>query len=136
MGKILFWSSSVRLVNKMRLTCIICPLGCTLDLEVENKEIKKITGNGCKRGISFAQTEFHNPQRMVTTIVSLEGGEYPFLPVISEGEVPKKDLKECMDFLQKVKVKAPIKMGDIVAKNIVGTGVNIIAAKTARMEEM
>ena len=120
----------------MNLTCIICPLGCSIDMKVEKGEIIHISGNDCKRGIDFAQTEFHNPQRMVTTIVTLNGGEYAFLPVISESEIPKKDLRDCIHMLQKIKVKAPIKMGDIVVENILGTGINIIAAKTAKLGEI
>lgn len=36
---------------------------------------------------------------------------------------------ECMAILKKVEVTAPVKMGDIVVKNIAGTGADIIAAK-------
>lgn len=120
----------------MNLTCIICPLGCSIDMKVENGEIIDIGGNDCKRGIDFAKTEFYNPQRMVTTMVTLNEGEYPFLPVISESEIPKKNLKDCIRLLQSIKVKAPIKMGDIVIENILGTGINIIAAKTAKLGEI
>lgn len=122
------------MVSKMNLTCIVCPLGCRIDVKEEKGEIIEISGYSCKRGIAFAKTEFYNPQRMVTTIVTLEGGKYPFLPVISEREIPKENLPDCIQLLKNVHVKAPIKMGDIVAENIVGTGVNIIAAKTVETE--
>lgn len=120
----------------MKLTCIICPLGCSLDMKVEGDEIIEISGYACKRGMKFAETEFYNPQRMLTTIVSLNGGKYPFLPVISESEIPKKDFRDCIELLKSIKVKAPIKMGDIVTEDILGTGINIIAAKTAEMGEI
>ena len=117
----------------MNLTCIVCPLGCSLDIKEEKGEIIEISGHGCLRGKKFAEAEFHNHERMITTIFSLDGGEYSFLPVISEGEVPKKELRKCIDLLKKTKVKAPIKMGDVIQENILNTGINIVAAKTARM---
>ena len=119
----------------MKLTCIICPLGCSIDVQVDNDKITDISGYGCPRGVTFAETEFYNPQRMLTTIIMLDGGEYPFLPVISEGEVPKEKLKACIHVLQKLKVKAPIKMGDVVQENILDTGINIIAAKKEKIGE-
>ena len=119
----------------MRLTCIICPLGCSIEVNVENDKIVDVSGHGCPRGIKFAETEVYNPQRMLTTIMMLDGGEYPFLPVISQEEVPKEKLRDCLSLLKKNKVKAPIKMGDIIEENILGTGVNIIAAKTAGIGE-
>lgn len=119
----------------MKLTCIICPLGCRIDVKLENDKIVDISGHSCPRGVKFAETEVYNPQRMLTSIVSLEGGEYPFLPVISEKEVPKDKLRDCISLLQTMQVKAPIKMGDIVQNNILETGVNIIAAKTAGIGE-
>ncbi len=120
----------------MKVTCIVCPLGCSIDIKTENNEIIQISGNDCKRGIDFAKAEFYNPQRMVTTMVSLNYGEFPFLPVISESEIPKKNLKDCIQLLQSLIVKAPIKMGDIIIENILGTGINIIAAKTAKRGEL
>lgn len=119
----------------MKYTCIVCPLGCNIEVEEENGKITSISGHNCPRGEKFAKTEFHNPERMITTIVSLYGGEYSYLPVISDGQVPKRDLKDCMNLLKKTKVKAPVKIGDLIETNILGTGINIIAAKTAKMGE-
>lgn len=119
----------------MDFTCIVCPLGCNVELQEENGQIIKISGYGCPRGEKFAETEFHNPERMITTIVTLDGGEYSYLPVISDGQVPKKDLKACINLLKRTKVKAPIKIGELIEENILDTGINIIAAKTAKMGE-
>lgn len=119
----------------MKLTCIICPQGCNIDIKEKYNKIIHISGYSCSRGKTFAETEFYNPQRIVTTIVSLEGGEHPFLPVISKGEVPKEIIKDCIQLLKSTRVKAPVKMGEIIEENILNTGVNIMAAKTVKMEE-
>lgn len=119
----------------MKLTCIVCPLGCDIEIEEDNGNILTISGYNCPRGKLFAQTEFFNPQRMVTTIVSLDGADHLYLPVISDGEVPKKKLKHCIELLKTTRVQAPVTMGDIVLENILDTGINIIAAKTATLEK-
>lgn len=119
----------------MELTCIACPLGCSLTIRENKDKTIDISGNGCKRGIEFAETEYFNPQRMLTTIVALEGGEYPFLPVISESQVPKDKLVECIQVLQKITVKAPVNMGDTIVENLLESNINILAAKTAKVEE-
>ena len=33
------------------LTCIGCPLGCSLKVTLENGEVTDVTGNTCKRGV-------------------------------------------------------------------------------------
>lgn len=126
---------SMESVNKMKLTCIVCPLGCSLTIKENKDKSIDISGHGCKRGIQFAESEFYNPQRMLTTIVSLEGGKYPFLPVISDGLVPKDKLVACIGIMQKTTVKAPVKMGDLIKENILESNINILAAKTVKMEE-
>lgn len=119
----------------MKITCIVCPLGCSIDIKEERAEAIDISGYNCIRGKMFAETEFYKPERMVTTVVSLDGGKIPYLPVISDGQVPKQLLESCIDLLRNIEVKAPIKMGDTIVNNILGTGINIIAAKTVRMGE-
>lgn len=118
----------------MEITCIACPMGCNIEIVEEGGKIKNITGYSCQRGKKFAETEFYNPKRILTTVVSLKGGTHPCLPVISDDQVPKEVLEDCIQILKKTEVNTPIKMGDVVEENILGTGVNIIAAKTARME--
>lgn len=50
------------------LTCIGCPLGCSLTVTIENDEIK-VTGNTCKRGEAYAKKEVTDPKRIVTSTV-------------------------------------------------------------------
>lgn len=119
----------------MKITCITCPQGCGINIKEDQGKIISISGHGCIKGEKFAESEFYYPKRIVTTIVSLNGGEYSYLPVISDGQVPKGILKNCIYLLQRIEVMAPIKMRDIIVENILGTGINIIAAKAARVGE-
>ena len=113
-----------------KFTCISCPVGCRLTVFEDSEKQLQVSGHGCKRGITFAKDEFYSPKRIITTILSIEGETYEFLPVISDGSVPKEKVVDCIHFLQEVQARKPIQAGDVVFSNILDTNVNIIAAKT------
>lgn len=121
---------------KERLTCIVCPVGCDLQIESvdEKEETVKVSGAGCKRGEAFATTEIFHPMRMVSTVVNLAGGALPCFPVISTGPVPKEKLRDCISLLQKTRVTLPLHEGDVIIHNILDTQVDIVAAKTIEKE--
>lgn len=112
-------------------TCISCPMGCRLMVfeDTEDNELK-VTGNRCKRGITFAKDEFYSPKRIITTVLSMEDDDKEFLPVISDGGVPREKVWDCIHFLQEIQVKKPILAGEIIIRNILDTNVNIIASKS------
>ncbi len=70
------------------LTCIGCPIGCALRVEVKGEEIT-VSGNTCPRGEKYARAEVTNPVRTLTSTVALEGGSIARVPVRTRGEVPK-----------------------------------------------
>ena len=112
---------------KREMICVACPLGCHLTAEHEGQNVSSVAGNACKRGITYAETEIANPTRTLTTTVKVFGGKYPLSPVKSEKPVPKSLMLDCMDIINKVTLSAPIAIGDVVVRDILGTGVNIIA---------
>ena len=112
---------------KKNLICVSCPLGCPIEVEIENGEVVSVTGNTCKRGDSCARTEITNPVRSLTTSVKVEGGMHPVVPVKSSAPVPKDKMFDCMEAINAVTVKAPVKIGDVIIENICGLGVDIIA---------
>lgn len=122
-------------MEKRELTCIGCPLGCQITVELNHGAIVSITGNTCKRGSDYAEKEVTDPERTVTSTVRIEGGAADTcLPVRTAADIPKEKIFECMRCLKGVTVKAPVCVGDIVVKDVAGTGVNVIAAKTVRAE--
>lgn len=110
-------------------TCVVCPLSCVVELEEQGSDQYKVSGNRCKRGEAYAISEHTCPKRMLTTTVAIENGLYANVPVVSEEEIEKDKLRACLAYLYKIQVKAPIKEGDLVVENILGTNVNIIAAR-------
>ena len=112
---------------KKELTCVACPLGCPIVVEVEGSEVISVTGNTCKRGDTYARTEIVNPTRSLTTSVKVNGGVHPVVPVKSNKPVPKDMLFDCMKEINSVCVEAPVKIGQVIIENILGTGANIVA---------
>ncbi len=109
------------------LTCIGCPMGCRLEVDEENGYA--VTGNKCKRGADYGKNELKNPTRVLTTTVKVEGGIHSRCPVRTLNAIPKGKLFDAMKELSKVELKAPIKCGEVVLKNILDTGVDVIATR-------
>jgi CxxC motif-containing protein len=118
-----------------KFVCIDCPLSCEVELVEEDSKIFEIRNNRCKKGKEYAIAEFINPVRILTTTVRVEGGILPVIPVRSKEPIPKKLIRECMRELAKVKVKAPIKCGDVLHANILNTGVYIASSRDLQKEE-
>lgn len=114
---------------KTELTCIVCPMGCHLNVE-NSAEDFKVEGNTCRRGEKYAVQELTNPTRVITSTVKLENSYLHLLPIKTEDSIPKGMTFEIMKELDKIKVSAPVKVGDIIIENILNTGVNIVSAKT------
>ena len=110
------------------VTCIICPLGCEIHLN-QKKNNYSFSGNMCSKGEDYAIREIKNPVRILTTTIFIESGENKLLPVKSKKGIHKDLILKCISLLSKVKVNAPIKCGDIVYKNILNTGIDIIATR-------
>lgn len=113
----------------MEITCINCPVGCRMQVTVENGEVTAVTGNGCVRGLNYAKQECVAPLRMVTAVVPVEGRKTP-VSVKTRTPIPKSKIFDCMEQLAQTKVAAPVQMGAVVCANICGTGVDVIATKT------
>ncbi|MBQ7033593.1 MAG: DUF1667 domain-containing protein [Clostridia bacterium] len=106
----------------MNLTCIICPLGCSLTAEICGETVT-VAGNGCPRGAEYAKNECTNPVRTVTATVPCGKTR---LPVKTDRPIPKAEIFSCMDRIHRLTAVAPVKIGDILDKT--PWGANIVAA--------
>ena len=113
----------------MEITCINCPMGCRMRVEVEDGRVVSVSGNGCGRGSLYARQECVDPRRVVTAVIPLEGGASP-LSVRTSAPIPKRLMAQCMSELAEVKLSAPVEMGSVVLDNVCGTGVAVIATKS------
>lgn len=110
-------------MNKRELTCIICPRGCQLQIEIG--EDIAVSGNICARGKTYAINECTNPQRTVTSTVRTSDGGV--VAVKTDTTIPKAKMMECMEKINSVVVSLPVEIGDIIIEGVFGA--NIVATQ-------
>ena len=120
---------------KKNMTCIICPMGCNLEItyDQDTNKVIKVTDNNCPRGPKYAEKELQNPTRTLTSTIKVENGTLPVVPIKSAGELPRDSLLQYMEVIRRATAIAPIHIGDILIQDILGSGINIIA--TAEVEK-
>ncbi len=108
------------------LICIVCPRGCRLKVDDNNN----VTGNRCVRGIKYALNELTNPTRMVTSTVKINSEITKCLPVITSSEVPKDKMFDVIKALSCIELTPPVYVKDVIIKNVLNLGVDIVATRT------
>ena len=112
------------------IICILCPLGCRMDVELHGTKVVSVEGNQCKKGPKHAEKEVSFPGRILTTTIKTNHPEMSLLPIRSNKEIPKDQLMACMKGLSGHAVKGPVNLGDPVIQNILGLGVDMVACRT------
>lgn len=107
--------------------CIVCPKGCHLKVDENNNYA--VTGFGCERGIAYGQKELTNPTRVITSTVKMANGIHPRCPVKTNADIPKGMIGEAMKLLDGIELKSPVPVGQVVVKDICGTGVSWVATR-------
>ena len=111
------------------LTCIVCPKGCPLKVELENGAVANVTGHTCPRGKQYAVDECTHPMRTITTTVRATDGSV--VPVKTATTVPKELMFDCMKEINNAVLSLPAHIGDVVIANILGTGADVIVTANA-----
>ena len=109
------------------LICIVCPKGCHLRVDEENDWA--VSGNSCPKGAEYGRTELQNPTRVLTTTVCVEGGLYPRIPVKTSRAIPKGLLMDAMAEVAKVRLVAPVRRGQVILPDLLGTGADLVASR-------
>ena len=116
------------------MVCITCPIGCRMELEIENGELIAVQHNSCKRGIDYARQEFYDPRRMVTATASVSGGMVKRVPVRTSDPIPIQQIDSMLGAIYGLQLKAPLKIGQRVIENFADTGVDVITTRNLRRE--
>ena len=107
--------------------CICCPCGCHLQVDPENDY--NVTGNACPNGAAYGREELTHPTRIITSTVRAEGGIHSRCPVKTSQPVPKGQMAQVVAALDSVVLHTPIHVGDVVIRNVCGTGVDVVATR-------
>lgn len=118
-------------LDTKKLTCICCPLGCSIEADMQGGSVVAVRGNGCPNGEKYAHTELTAPVRTLTSTVALVNSKsgMRLAPVRSSDPIPKDKLFDCMKEIANISVSAPVRIGDTVLQNAAGTGISIIITR-------
>ena len=112
------------------LTCIVCPIGCSLDVDTDNLSV---TGNRCPRGAVYAREEIRAPKRVVTATCRIEGeakGAVRRIPVKTVSPCPREMIPALLQEIYKANITLPVKAGDIIITGWKDTGIDVAATRT------
>lgn len=116
------------------LVCIVCPRSCRMTVSDDGNETV-VTGNSCKRGKDFAVREMTDPRRTVCTTVRTSFKYAPVLPVRVSAPIPKNRIFDLMHEINRITVSEKIGRNDIVVKNILNLGVDLISTSNVLKHE-
>ncbi len=111
------------------MVCIVCPLGCRINVSKHQSDYT-VDGNKCPRGKEYGIKELTNPTRVLTTTVKIKDGLLNRLPVKTREAIPKNKVFKCMKIIDCIEIKTPVLVGDIIVKDILNTGVDVIASRS------
>jgi len=110
-------------------TCIVCPNGCEITARYGEGGIEAIEGAACPKGRDYVRQELTDPRRSIATSVPVEGGELPLVSVRLTNAIPKKDIFAVMAEINKLRVKAPVRIGDVLIEDVLGLGSSVVVTK-------
>lgn len=119
-------------MSEQSITCIGCPMGCRLGVRMEGGRAAAVDGASCGRGAVYARQECVCPTRTVTSLVRVRGRREP-LSVKTARPVPKDAIFACLARIHAAEAVAPVRIGDVIVKDVCGTGVDVVA--TMEVEE-
>lgn len=121
-------------IETLQFNCTTCPSECLLTVEVERNAdghvaaVRSVAGNSCPRGDKFAHQELTCPMRVLTTTVAVSGGDETLLPVRTAEAIPLALHAQAMNLIRGLVVNAPIRMGDVVLEDLLGTNIDLVAS--------
>ena len=114
---------------KRTFTCIVCPNGCEIEAEYEGAQVLSVTGNLCAKGKTYVTQELVAPRRTIATSVRVVGGALPLASVRLTNAVPKSRIFDVMREINRHTLTAPVRIGDVLVKNILGLDSDVIVTK-------
>ncbi len=106
------------------LTCIMCPVGCSLQVEQKGTDFI-VSGNGCIRGERYAISELTNPSRIVTSLVRTKHG---ICSVKTTNLIPKEKINDVLAEIAKLK-PLRVEFGQILIKNVLNLNSDIVVTR-------
>ena len=120
---------------KKIITCTVCPNGCEVVATYTSKDDLTLEGYRCRRGIEYCTNECFDPKRTFTSSIAITGSNRRCMPVRTTAPIPKASLLDVAAAVHAMKLEAPIPCGQVVATDLCGTGVDLVACMTLEKKE-
>lgn len=119
-------------MKDVKMSCTTCPNSCEMVATVDGDKMVAVTGNLCKRGVDFAEQEWINPVRTLTSTMILRrtGRETLSIPVKSAAPMPRDRMMDAMAAIRKTVIDHPVAIGEVLIPDVVGCGIDVVASKT------
>ena len=114
---------------KRTFTCIVCPNGCEIEAEYEGTNVLSVTGNLCPKGRTYVTQELVDPRRTIASSVRVSGGALPLASVRLTQPIPKDRIFDVMKVINGVELTAPVQIGQVVVRDVLGLGSDVIVTK-------
>ena len=122
-------------MSTREFTCVVCPNGCTIVVDVDDDEtpvVTRVQGNVCRRGESWARQEVENPMRTIASSVPVNNGDFPLVSVRTNRPVPLARIREVMEEIRRVSLSAPVEIGDVIVPSPAGCDTEVVATRRVR----
>ncbi|HDT14046.1 MAG TPA: DUF1667 domain-containing protein [Candidatus Aminicenantes bacterium] len=139
-----------------RLTCVLCPVGCELEVRRTSADEAdaagsgtgktrktgpgeprgsgtaglEVRGNQCEKGVPFAVEEVLRPKRNLATSVPVKGTAAIMVSVRLSATVPREMIFPILAEIAKLRPETPVRRGQVLIANVLGTGVDVVATRT------
>lgn len=112
-----------------RLTCILCPVGCELEVGRSGDDLD-VRGAECEKGQGFAAREILHPERNLATSVPIDGSVTRLVSVRLSRPVPRDMIFPILAEIGKLRPQTPVRRGQVLIANVLGTGADVLATRT------
>jgi CxxC motif-containing protein len=109
--------------------CTGCPLGCRLEVDAVDDEVVEVRGFNCRKGDRYGRQEHLDPRRPLSTTIWIEGAAIRRVPVRTAEPVPRDQLVAVVEALRGLRIAAPVKRGEVVVADVLGTGIDVIVTR-------
>ncbi len=124
-------------MTEKEYTCVVCPNGCSIKVQYEeSKPPKLISSDGarCPRGEVWAKQEIENPMRTFSSSIIVTGGEFIEASVRTTKPIPLAKIFSVMEEIKKIKLQAPLAIGDVILSNPAGTDTDVIVTRNVQLK--
>lgn len=111
------------------IVCVECPTGCSISVVLEDGEVTRVEGFGCKRGRDYAMGEAKQPMRLITTTVRACGLSLRVVPVKTDRPIPRDVRHRAMQQIAMAQIDRPVQVGDVIIRDLLGLGVDVVATR-------